>query len=602
MPIYDTVRGEVEKSRNGSMPYSTWRNYDDLNEYFWSRRCFETLKWPINKGSNFFVTSDKVVGKTGFVEQRSFLNVFRSFDKLWILLVLFLQVAIVVAWKERGDYPWDALGDRDIQVKGGLRRSPTARRAEVAARSSGKRRDGWSCRRLLSGMMLYGCGGGRGWLRGEVEKSRNGSMPYSTWRNYDDLNEYFWSRRCFETLKWPINKGSNFFVTSDKVVGKTGFVEQRSFLNVFRSFDKLWILLVLFLQVAIVVAWKERGDYPWDALGDRDIQVKIFTGNKFYSNKNFAVYKKTSPRSDLRWKPTGRIFKSVGFRWLPKGKLFDSCTSKVGREPTHGFNADISNIHECKQLLDLSAGTSINVTQEQSLAISAGILWNVNKANLRVCTDPGPSRQTKALVHNSTDPGPSRQTKALVQNSTDPGPSRQTKALVHNSTDPGPSRQTKALVQNSTDPGPSRQTKALVHNSSDPAPTHCMCSISASTTCFGSAWFHMILPGYTSALLIADVCQIADVFGCLVTRLLYRLQMSDCRCVWLPGYTSALQIADVFSSGSALVCMHMLGLHRNETPSNTESALWDAAKLRVCFSDLVYFVFDKLPMFTAATL
>nr|GFC29083.1 hypothetical protein [Tanacetum cinerariifolium] len=55
------------------------------------------------------------------------------------------------------------------------------------------------------------------------------------------------------------------------------------------------------------------------------------------------------------------------------------------REPTHGFNADISNIHECKQLLDLSACTSINVTQEQSLAISVGILWNVNKANLRVC-------------------------------------------------------------------------------------------------------------------------------------------------------------------------------------------------------------------------
>nr|GEZ34343.1 hypothetical protein [Tanacetum cinerariifolium] len=56
---------------------------------------------------------------------------------------------------------------------------------------------------------------------------------------------------------------------------------------------------------------------------------QIFTGHKFSSNKNFTVYKKTSPRSDLRWKPTGRIFKSVGCRWLPTGKLFDSCTSKV---------------------------------------------------------------------------------------------------------------------------------------------------------------------------------------------------------------------------------------------------------------------------------
>ncbi|GKD62204.1 hypothetical protein Tco_1299713 [Tanacetum coccineum] len=101
-----------------------------------------------------------------------------------------------------------------------------------------------------------------------------------------------------------------------------------------------------------------------------------------------------------------------------------------------------------------------------------------------------------------------------------------------------------------------------------------------------SAWLHRCacLPGYTSAL------QIADVFGSAWFHMI------------LPGYTSALQIADVFGSGSALVCMHLFGLHRNETPSNTEYALWDALKLRVCFSDLVYFVFDKLSMFTAVAL
>ncbi|GJY33809.1 hypothetical protein Tco_0418278 [Tanacetum coccineum] len=33
--------------------------------------------------------------------------------------------------------------------------------------------------------------------------------------------------------------------------------------------------------------------------------------------------------------------------------------------------------------------------------------------------------------------------------------------------------------------------------------------------------------------------------------------------------------------GSALVCMHLFGLHRNETSSNTESALCDAPKLRM---------------------
>nr|GFB23291.1 hypothetical protein [Tanacetum cinerariifolium] len=123
--------------------------------------------------------------------------------------------------------------------------------------------------------------------------------------------------------------------------------------------------------------------------------------HKFSPNKTSAVYEKISPRSDLRWQPTGRIFKSVGLRWLPTGKLFDSCTSKVKSEPTHGSNVDISKIHECKQTLDLSACTSINVPKEQNLYASAGILWNVNKENLR----------TMALNHDSLSPAIQRQEK-----------------------------------------------------------------------------------------------------------------------------------------------------------------------------------------------
>ncbi|GKA66920.1 hypothetical protein Tco_0766728 [Tanacetum coccineum] len=111
---------------------------------------------------------------------------------------------------------------------------------------------------------------------------------------------------------------------------------------------------------------------------------QIFTRHRFSPNKTSAVYEKTSPRSDLRWKPTGRIFKFVGLRWIPTGKLFDSCTSKVDSEPTHGSNVDIPNIYESKQTLDLSAGTSINVQKEQSFDLSAGTLCNVNKENLRV--------------------------------------------------------------------------------------------------------------------------------------------------------------------------------------------------------------------------
>ncbi|GJW78969.1 hypothetical protein Tco_0140651 [Tanacetum coccineum] len=82
---------------------------------------------------------------------------------------------------------------------------------------------------------------------------------------------------------------------------------------------------------------------------------QIFTGYRFSPNKTSAMYEETSSRSDLRWKPTGIIFKSVGLRWIPTGKLFDSCTSKVDSEPPHGSNVDIPNIHECKQTLDESA-------------------------------------------------------------------------------------------------------------------------------------------------------------------------------------------------------------------------------------------------------
>ncbi|KAK8551539.1 hypothetical protein V6N13_119997 [Hibiscus sabdariffa] len=118
MPFYQTIRTEVEGSRNGTAPHSAWRNYDDINEYFWSRRCFKTLKWPINYGCNFFDTVPKFerVGKTGFVEQRSFWNVFRSFDRLWILLILFLQASVIVAWSGKKN-PWDALRETDIQVE-----------------------------------------------------------------------------------------------------------------------------------------------------------------------------------------------------------------------------------------------------------------------------------------------------------------------------------------------------------------------------------------------------------------------------------------------------------------------------------------------------
>ncbi|GJV91207.1 hypothetical protein Tco_1539020 [Tanacetum coccineum] len=46
---------------------------------------------------------------------------------------------------------------------------------------------------------------------------------------------------------------------------------------------------------------------------------QIPTGHRFSIKNTSVVHKKTmTPRSCLRWKPTGRIFKTIGLRWVPK--------------------------------------------------------------------------------------------------------------------------------------------------------------------------------------------------------------------------------------------------------------------------------------------
>ncbi|KAK8988034.1 hypothetical protein V6N11_065633 [Hibiscus sabdariffa] len=110
-PIYDTINIEVTRSKNGTASYDKWRNYDDFNEYFWSKKCFQNLKWPIDFDSDF--TNGR---KIGFVEQRTFWNVFRSFDRLWLMLFLFLHVGVILAWEEK-KLPWQALDNKDVKVR-----------------------------------------------------------------------------------------------------------------------------------------------------------------------------------------------------------------------------------------------------------------------------------------------------------------------------------------------------------------------------------------------------------------------------------------------------------------------------------------------------
>ncbi|GJW31408.1 hypothetical protein Tco_0051440 [Tanacetum coccineum] len=83
---------------------------------------------------------------------------------------------------------------------------------------------------------------------------------------------------------------------------------------------------------------------------------QIPTGHRFSNKKTTTVPEKTrTPRSCLRWQPTGRILKTVCLRWVPTGKLLNSCTGKVDIEPAHGSVVDIPHIHACKQTLGLSA-------------------------------------------------------------------------------------------------------------------------------------------------------------------------------------------------------------------------------------------------------
>ncbi|WZZ62199.1 hypothetical protein YC2023_062306 [Brassica napus] len=139
-PIYKVIEKEAEKNKNGTADNSMWRNYDDLNEFFWSIECFE-LGWPMRSEHDFFclepldtskprrwreklrfrrqmkktdeemeddeelgpITEEQIkptqrwLGKTNFVEIRSFWQIFRSFDRMWSFFVLSLQALIIMA-------------------------------------------------------------------------------------------------------------------------------------------------------------------------------------------------------------------------------------------------------------------------------------------------------------------------------------------------------------------------------------------------------------------------------------------------------------------------------------------------------------------------
>nr|GEX06927.1 hypothetical protein [Tanacetum cinerariifolium] len=108
-----------------------------------------------------------------------------------------------------------------------------------------------------------------------------------------------------------------------------------------------------------------------------DRQIAI--GQRFSLNKSSAVHKKlNTPRSCLRWIPTGRIFKTAGLRWIPTGNMFTDNITKVDSEPPNGSNEDITNPYECKQSLD-------------------------NTLECQDTTNSGGKKETKAMVFHKMD-------------------------------------------------------------------------------------------------------------------------------------------------------------------------------------------------------
>ncbi|EFJ23784.1 glucan synthase like 4 [Selaginella moellendorffii] len=126
-PIYEIIQKEAASNECGTATHSSWRNYDDLNEYFWSDHCFR-LGWPMRADSDFFVPpltttpfqtiSKKPVtrklNKIGFVEIRSFWHIFRSFDRMWTFYILCLQAMIILAWSKTNS-PSDIFEDKMLK-------------------------------------------------------------------------------------------------------------------------------------------------------------------------------------------------------------------------------------------------------------------------------------------------------------------------------------------------------------------------------------------------------------------------------------------------------------------------------------------------------
>ncbi|KAK3152612.1 hypothetical protein QOZ80_2BG0161290 [Eleusine coracana subsp. coracana] len=178
-PIYNVIYEEALKNKDGVSDHSTWRNYDDLNEFFWSTDCFK-IGWPMRLNNDFFVTS----------------NTQKNSQILY--------------------------GSR-------LSRSPHHRATSIP--------------------LLYGDTSHQAEQHGDT--SHQAEQPNLQTPHESASTETFVNSEATEGRQ----QQTTSHASQQRWLGKTNFVEARSFWHLFRSFDRMWTVLVLGLQVLIIMAW-----------------------------------------------------------------------------------------------------------------------------------------------------------------------------------------------------------------------------------------------------------------------------------------------------------------------------------------------------------
>ncbi|KAL0435479.1 UNVERIFIED_CONTAM: Callose synthase 3 [Sesamum radiatum] len=219
-PIYEVIAREAARSKKVKSKHSQWRNYDDLNEYFWSVDCFR-LGWPMRADADFFCKpADQLLSERNEIESE--------------LLASFAPV-LLVDLISSGCIP--CIDDCDVGYY--YLEKSRARQHDL--------REVWRSGKIIIllvtevGRDMESLGSG-----GKIRKRHDETVA---------------SDRL-----WPVR---------DRWMGKVNFVEIRSYWHIFRSFDRMWSFFILCLQAMIIIAWNGSGQPS--SVFDADVFKKVLS-------------------------------------------------------------------------------------------------------------------------------------------------------------------------------------------------------------------------------------------------------------------------------------------------------------------------------------